>query len=139
MFVEVATDPAVPPAVADGGVTTEPVLFPEVAEVLVDVAALVLAEGAAGFPIQCTTQPFSNLKVSITLPSSIDGIILPLKIRRIEPKGIVVASDASLCNVDDGAGEGSSSGIRRGGFMREREIVIMSLLSLILKDYLYWA
>lgn len=114
-------------AAVEGGVTTEPVLFTELLA-----GTLVFAAGTAGLPIQCTTHPSSNLKLSTTLPSSREGIIFPLKMRRIDVNGIVVASDAILCKVADGAGEGNSKGMRRGGLVSEREIVIVSLLSLMI-------
>ena len=72
-----------------GGVTIDPTL-----EAVVVVVVLFVA-GAAGFPRQCTTHPSSNLKDSTTLPSSCDGMILPLKMMRSEEVGIVVSLEAN--------------------------------------------
>lgn len=122
---------AVTVAVAGGGLTTDP--DPALKETLAAEEEVATAGGTgAGLPIQCTTEPSSNLKSTMTFPSSREGIIFPLKMRRMEDSGMVVALDASWWSADECAGEGSSIGRRRGGFVREREMVSLSLFVILL-------
>lgn len=70
------------------------------------------------------------------LSFSFDGMILPLKIKRMVDCGIVVALDASSCNLEAGHGHGSSIGMRRGGLVRERDIESLLLLLLVVSVFI---